>query len=100
MPRGGRLLSPSPQPAVSTVRFPFDLATAGHARLYVRDLRGRLVRTFDLGALPAGAYHEGSAPQWAGLDERGAQVPSGMYFATLTVDGEMQGPGVRVVYFP
>jgi len=95
-----RLLSPSPQPAVSTVRFPFDLATAGHARLYVRDLRGRLVRTFDLGALPAGAYHDGSAPQWAGLDERGAQVPSGMYFATLTVDGEMQGPGVRVVYFP
>lgn len=95
-----RLLSPSPQPAVSTVRFPFDLATAGHARLHVRDLRGRLVRTFDLGALPAGAYHEESAPQWGGLDDRGAHVPSGIYFATLTVDGEIAGPGVRVVYFP
>ena len=92
------LLSPRPQPAVSTVSLPYDLVRSGRVLLVLRDLRGGIVRTYDLGTQPAGAYRDGNAPTWDGFDNRGSSVGSGIYFATLTLDGDEVGESRRVVF--
>jgi hypothetical protein len=94
------LLLPRPQPAVANVSLPFDLAAGGHAVLLVRDLRGRIVRTFDLGTRPSGAYRDANAPTWDGRDDAGRAVHGGVYFATLTLDGDVVGAPKRVVFLP
>jgi hypothetical protein len=94
-----RLLVPRPQPAVGSVSLPFDLVEDSEVVLTIRDLRGRIVRSFDLGLIPAGAYRA-AAPVWYGLDDRGAPVRSGMYFAALSVNGRVSGDAVRVLFLP
>jgi len=92
------LLPPRPQPAVSSVSLPYDLVRSGRVVLLLRDLRGRIVRTFDLGTQAAGAYRDGNAPTWDGVDDRGSSVGSGMFFVTLTLDGNETGEPMRVVF--
>jgi len=94
------LLTPRPQPAVGSVNLPFDLAAPGSVALSIRDLRGRPVRRFDVGARDAGEYRFSTAPTWTGVDDDGAVVPPGIYFLTLLVDGEQIGSPVRIVFFP
>jgi hypothetical protein len=94
------LLAPRPQPAVGSVRLPFDLAAAGRVTLLIRDLRGRAVRRFELGDLPAGSYTDASALQWNGHDDSGRPVRAGMYFLVLLVDDHAAGDPVRVIFLP
>jgi hypothetical protein len=95
------LRSPTPQPAVGHVALTFYIAQPGHARILLRDLRGRLVRTFDLGQVDVGLNGNlAGAPVWFGEADRGGAVRSGIYFATLELDGDIQGESRRVVFFP
>jgi len=96
------LRPPTPQPAIGHVALKFYIARPGHARILLRDLRGRLVRTFDLGHVDVGLNGNlpGGAPVWFGESDRGGAVSSGVYFETLELDGVAQGDSRRVVFFP
>ena len=69
---------PNPFNPTTTIRF--DLARAGHVRLHVYDVAGRLVRRLIDTALPAQRDHVAA---WDGLDEAGARVSSGVYLYRL-----------------
>lgn len=75
---------PNPFNPSTTVRF--ELARAGHARLRVYDLSGRLVRELVDAALAAGPQ----AVAWDGRDGDGQPVPSGVYLLRLSADGGEQ----------
>ena len=49
---------------------------AGHTDVSIFDVSGRLVRTVARGDYPAGYQ----SAVWNGRDERGHQVPTGIYF--------------------
>lgn len=73
----------SPNPARSGATFDFALPRAGHVRLGVFDVAGRLVRTFDFGALTAGAH----ATRFDLTDDHGRSLASGLYLARLEFEG-------------
>ena len=74
-------VSPNPTAAGATVRF--RMLSAGHVRLAVYDVRGRLVSVLREGE--AGTGEHGVA--WDGLDDRGRALPSGVYFCRLATPG-------------
>jgi hypothetical protein len=81
-----QLAAPSPNPSPSSVGMSFVLPRAGHARLSVFDVTGRLVTTLVDKDLPAGRY----PVTWAHLDSQGARVASGVYLARLEALGEVR----------
>jgi hypothetical protein len=85
-PEAGAILSltGAPNPFVASTSVRFGLERAGRARVEVIDVRGRLVRALHEGRLAAGAH----AFNWDGRDAGGARVASGVYLASVTVDGE------------
>lgn len=83
LPAVTRLSGAHPNPFNPSTTVRFELAKAGHARLRVYDLSGRLVRELADGALAAGPQ----AVAWDGRDGDGQQVPSGVYLFRLSADG-------------
>jgi hypothetical protein len=81
------LQSPSPNPVRTGSRIAWTQPHAGHARLDLFDVGGRLVRMLADGAREAGDQHA----EWDLADASGARVRPGLYFARLFVAGE----GVR-----
>ena len=57
---------------------------AGHVRLAVYDVSGRLIRVLQDGRFdqPVGRI------EWDGCDQEGNRVSSGVYFYRLSLDGE------------
>jgi hypothetical protein len=80
--RPGRL-SIAPNPFAAEVRFRIQATDAGPVPVDVYDVRGRLVR--HLVGEPAGGL---LAMPWDGRSDLGGQVPSGVYFCRVRVDGE------------
>jgi hypothetical protein len=76
-------LRAGPNPARGPVVFTLQLPRRGQASLQILDLSGRRVRDLFQGACGAGTV----GTTWDGLDASGRRVPSGVYFAVLTVDG-------------
>jgi hypothetical protein len=74
---------PNPVPLASHTFIPYALSEAGHVRLLVYDVLGRVVRTLVDGNLPAGSR----LAQWDGRDENGTAVPPGMYTYRLETPG-------------
>ena len=70
-------VAPNPTAAATVVRF--ALPAAGHARLRVYDLAGRLVRDLAGGELPAGSH----SIHWDGLDTRGQLTSAGIFLVRL-----------------
>jgi hypothetical protein len=68
-----------PNPARGTNEIPFTLARRSPVRARIVDIRGRLVREIDAGALGAGP----NSIHWDGRDQRGRRAPSGVYFAVV-----------------
>jgi len=99
-PTGNALLTPRPQPARGPVSLPYDLVADGDVVIVIRDLRGRLVRVLVIGPRAKGSYRDYNAPVWDGLDGFGRQAHTGIYFATLTVNGNAAGATQRLVHFP
>ena len=78
------LAAPSPNPASGAVSLRLDLAAASdNVRVEAFDVRGRLVRRVFAGALPSGRHRLA----WDGRDERGAQLPAGLYFVHASGGG-------------
>ncbi len=70
---------PNPFNPQATIRL--ALPRPAECSLKIFDIRGRLVKDFRPGYLSAG-YH---AFIWRGLDDRGQQASSGVYFAHMKV---------------
>jgi hypothetical protein len=78
-PKASAIVRAIPNPFRPSTSIRFRLAAAAPADLKIFSVTGRLVRTFDLGRLPAGEH----AVVWNGTDEGGSRVGSGVYIARL-----------------
>jgi hypothetical protein len=70
-------------PAAGGTALALDLPAATHARVSIYDVEGRRISTLLDGIAGPGAVHL----VWAGRDQRGAQVPAGVYLARLAARG-------------
>jgi len=82
----GLSVSLLPNPMSAAGRILLALPRASLVRVDIVDARGRRVRSFAPGRLPAGA--RGLA--WDGADERGRSVAAGVYFIRLQSDDEVR----------
>jgi probable HAF family extracellular repeat protein len=65
-----------PNPASTSARIEFELASAAGVRVDIYDVAGRLVRALSNSTRIAGPH----VVVWNGTDQRGLDVPSGAYF--------------------
>ena len=73
-----------PNPFTPETWIPYQLAQPAEGTVTIRTADGKLVRTLELGQLPAGVYQDKSrAAYWDGTNEQGERVASGVYFYTL-----------------
>jgi len=73
---------PNPFNPVTTLRF--DIPASGRVLLEIFDVQGRRVAVLHDGALPQGSHEV----VWRGRDDRGGEVPSGLYVSRLTCGAE------------
>ena len=74
-----------PNPFNPQTTIPFKMAEDGAAQLRVFDLKGRQVRL-----LASGSFAAGDHPvEWNGRDDRGQELPSGIYFVEFRT-GELR----------
>lgn len=84
-PAGGVLHQNAPNPFNPGTTIRFDLNYAGHARIAIYDVGGRLVAEPLDTNLPAGP----NEVFWSGDDAKGSRVASGIYFCRLTTGGHI-----------
>ena len=78
------LLANYPNPFNPETWIPYLLAEEAHVRVYIHDVKGRMIRKIDLGYQNAGAYvSKERAIYWDGRNNPGEKVSSGVYFYTL-----------------
>jgi FG-GAP repeat/FG-GAP-like repeat len=83
---GVRLSAPAPNPFAVTTRFTATLARGSQYRMAVYDVVGR-----EVAGLAEGMGDGGSrAIAWDGRDQRGTELPSGVYFIRLAFDGYVE----------
>ncbi len=76
-----------PNPFNPETWIPYHLASETEVRISIYDLRGVLVRQFNIGHQKAGYYTDRrKAAYWDGRNEIREPVSSGIYFYTLTTD--------------
>ena len=75
-------LHDSPNPTASGVELSFRSTGFSPLKLEIYDASGRLVRSQDLGTLPAGLQ----AHYWNGLDGNGQALAQGVYFVRISSD--------------
>ena len=74
-----------PNPFNPETWIPYQLAAAADVTLTFYDVKGRAVRTLELGHQRAGIYQDRKrAAYWDGRNMQGEPVASGVYFYTLT----------------
>ena len=79
------LLSNYPNPFNPETWIPYQLSEAAEVTVTIHSLDGKLVRTLELGQVPAGVYSDrGRAAYWDGRNAQGEPVASGVYFYTLS----------------
>ncbi|HEY3215736.1 MAG TPA: FlgD immunoglobulin-like domain containing protein [Candidatus Eisenbacteria bacterium] len=83
IPARTELMAATPNPFRDLTRLRYRLATPATVTLRIFDVGGRLVRTVESGTKEAGAH----TVVWDGRDESGRSVPSGSFFARLSVEG-------------
>ncbi len=72
-------LASQPNPTAGATTISFSMVRAGEVSLAIYDASGRRVRTLLSGPRRPGTY----AARWDGKDEKGIEVPSGIYFYKL-----------------
>ncbi|MBD3349508.1 MAG: T9SS type A sorting domain-containing protein [Candidatus Eisenbacteria bacterium] len=95
---GGKLLLalypayPNPFGDATTMRFDVP-EHVGAVSVSIYNVRGQVVRRLVDGPLERGRYER----TWNGCDDRGKPVAAGIYFTTLTVDGETERQKVMLL---
>ena len=85
VPKETVLLANYPNPFNPETWIPYELAEASEVQVSIYTADGKLVRTLELGQLPAGIYQtKGRAAYWDGRNALNEPVASGVYFYTLT----------------
>ena len=86
LPMKKEMLFCYPNPFNSTLKMTISAGSPGVLNIY--DLLGRVVKTF--------AYRAGvSSVIWDGIDNNGAGLPSGIYFAKLTAN---EAKAIKLIY--
>ena len=83
----GHMLSPYPNPFNPVTRISFELERDAQVELRIVDASGRTVKVLEESRQPAGRWEMA----WDGRDDNGEPMASGIYFATLNVDGQAAG---------
>jgi hypothetical protein len=84
IPRRTELLQNWPNPFNPETWIPFKLKESSDIAITIYDINGRVVRTLELGRVPAGIYQTKSkAVYWDGTNDVGEHVASGIYFYRL-----------------
>ena len=84
-PKETVLLANYPNPFNPETWIPYQLSEAAEVTVTIHSSDGKLVRTLELGQMPAGAYSDKDrAAYWDGRNAQGEPVASGVYFYTLT----------------
>ena len=84
-PKETVLLANYPNPFNPETWIPYQLSEAAEVTVTLHSSDGKLVRTLELGQMPAGIYQNRSrAAYWDGRNAAGEPVASGVYFYTLT----------------
>ena len=85
VPKETVLLANYPNPFNPETWIPYQLAEPAEVKVSIYSADGKLVRTLDLGQVPAGIYQNRSrAAYWDGRNAQGESVASGVYFYTLS----------------
>jgi len=74
-----KLYQSVPNPAVGQVSIAFSLSGRSEVKILVYDVSGKLVRKLVEGEYDGGYY----VVRWDLRDERGHEIPSGVYFYTM-----------------
>ena len=83
-PKETVLLANYPNPFNPETWIPYHLSAAAEVTVTLHSSDGKLVRTLELGQVPAGIYQNRSrAAYWDGRNTQGEPVASGVYFYTL-----------------
>jgi hypothetical protein len=77
------LRQPAPNPFTGMTTMQFSIARAGHVRLGVYDVSGRLVRSLVDGERRAGVQ----SAVWNGASDAGTRLSAGVYFVRLVAPG-------------
>jgi len=84
IPIRSELLANFPNPFNPETWIPFKLQKSSDISITIYDVHGRLVRTLELGSIPAGTYQtKAKAAYWDGTNDIGERVASGVYFYQL-----------------
>ena len=87
IPEKNRLLANYPNPFNPETWIPYQLAKPADVTLTIYSADGKVIRTLQLGSMPAGRYQSHSrAAYWDGKNDTGEPVASGIYFYTLIAD--------------
>ena len=85
VPKETVLLANYPNPFNPETWIPYQLSEAAEVTITIHSSDGKLVRTLELGQVPAGVYSDKDrAAYWDGRNAQGEPVASGVYFYTLT----------------
>ena len=85
VPKETVLLANYPNPFNPETWIPYQLSETAEVAVSIHASDGKLVRTLELGQLPAGIYQtKGRAAYWDGRNTLNEPVASGVYFYTLT----------------
>jgi len=76
----------APNPFAGSTTIQYALPSAGHARLAIFDVTGRLVTVLVDEEQSAGVR----TATWDGTDSEGNELPSGIYFYSLTAANQMR----------
>ncbi len=88
----GLQLRNAPNPFNPMTEFRFNLPHTGDAEIRIFDIRGAVVRRVTGGVIPAGP----ATLRWAGRDNSGREVASGIYFYRLYLDGRQEGKTLKM----
>ena len=85
MPAETALLPNYPNPFNPETWIPYQLGQPSEVVLTIHDMKGRTVRTLEVGHQPAGVYQSRErAAHWNGRNQQGETVANGVYFYRLT----------------
>ena len=86
-----KLLPNYPNPFNPDTWIPYQLSESASVTVKIYDIRGRLIKTIDVGHKPGGYYlTRERAVYWDGRNKSGEPVSSGVYFYTLITDDYTQ----------